>query len=387
MSSIPELPPDQFLHAVLDSVGVALVVVDSQGKFVFTNQAALRMFGWTENLGGISVDQWRRDYVFRDSQGQPISADQAPILRALGGGQIQPQELDVTLPDGRRKWLHAAGHRFSVFGMAGVLVVITDETEQIELRRALERAQTADAFGLLVAGAAHDLNNMISIISANVTFIQAEKDIPKSVRNRLNHISVALQKGAALATKLVRQRSGHELRPRPVQINDLILAALELVRPVLKDRVQVKTELAPLPEVEVDPPRIEQVLINLILNALDAMPQGGELTLRTEVVGRTAVVETELDEPKRKQAKSFVCVTVADTGIGIPRNLQNHIFEPFFTTKTFGKGSGLGLASARAVVRQHQGYIQVQSTPLAGTKFTVLFPVGEKTSLRSKKAA
>jgi two-component system, cell cycle sensor histidine kinase and response regulator CckA len=151
--------------------------------------------------------------------------------------------------------------------------------------------------------------------------------------------------------------------------------------------VQVKTELAPLPEVEVDPPRIEQVLINLILNALDAMPQGGELTLRTEVVGRTAVVETELDEPKRKQAKSFVCVTVADTGIGIPRNLQNHIFEPFFTTKTFGKGSGLGLASARAVVRQHQGYIQVQSTPLAGTKFTVFFPVGEKTSIRSKKAA
>lgn len=387
MSSIPGLPPDQFLHAVLDSVGVALVVVDAQGKFVFTNQAALRMFGWTENLGGISVEDWRRDYVFRDGQGRPIPAEQAPIIRALAGGEIPPQELDVTLPDGRRKWLHAAGHRFSIFGMAGVLVVITDETEQIELRRALETAQTADAFGLLVAGAAHDLNNMISIISASVALIQTEKELPKSVRAQLEHISLAIQKGAALAGRLVRHRNRHELRPRLVQINDLVLAALELVRPVLKERVHVKTELGSLPEVEVDPSRIEQVLANLILNALDAMPHGGELTLRTEVVRRTTVGEMEPDENKEKIAKSFVCITVADTGVGIPRRLQSHIFEPFFTTKAFGKGSGLGLASAHAVLRQHKGYIKVQSTPHAGTKFTVFFPVGEKTSIPSKKAA
>src|SRR5215467_5638436 len=187
MSSTVGLPPDAFLHAVLDNVGVALVVVDSRGKIVFTNQAAPQMFG-RESLEGLSVDEWRRDYVFRDMEGQPIPAEKAPILHALAGEQVSPQDLDVTLPDGRRKWLHAAGHHFSIFGMSGALVVITDETEQIELRRALERAHNAEAFGLLVGGAAHDLNNLISIISTTVALIRTEENVPETVRARLGQL-------------------------------------------------------------------------------------------------------------------------------------------------------------------------------------------------------
>jgi len=126
-----------------------------------------------------------------------------------------------------------------------------------------------------------------------------------------------------------------------MQVNDLANVALDLVRPLLKDRVSVKTELGSVPAVEVDPARIEQVLVNLILNALDAMPEGGELTLGTALVEGPAAAEIEWDEGEGDGATSFVCVTVADTGIGIPENLQTNIFDPFFTTKPEGKGSGL----------------------------------------------
>jgi len=379
--------PDTFLNTVLDDVGVALVVVNEQGRFALTNQAALQILGQTECLDGISLEEWRRNYIFRDDQGRPIPTEQAPILRALAGEQVPPQDIDVTLPDGRRKYLHAAGHPFSVFGMTGLFVIITDETEQIKLRRASERDQNAATFGLLARGLAHDLNNMISIISGNVALIQADERVPETAQSRLKQITVALEKGSSLARRLARHGRPQELQPRITQINELVNVALELVNPLLKNRVRVNTELGSLSAVKVDVSGIEQVLVNVILNALDAMPEGGELTLRTEMVERGAVTGIELDHGEGKRATSFACITVADTGIGIPEKLRGSIFDPFFTTKPVGTGSGLGLASAYAVVRQHGGGITVQSAPSGGAKFMIYLPGEEKASTTAESAA
>jgi signal transduction histidine kinase len=374
MLSTPGLHPETFLHAVLDNVGVALLVIDSEGRFVFTNQAALRMFGWAESLDGVSLGEWRRGYVFRDGRGRPIPAEQAPIMRALAGEEIPPQEMDVTLPDGRRKWLHAAGHHFSVFGMTGVFVIVTDETEQIWLRRAFEQARTTEVFSLLVRGLVHDINNMLSVISGSVALLRADERVPETGQAQLEQMTVAVKRGGALTKRLARYSRTQELQLRSAQINDLVNVALEVVHPLLKDRVSVKTELGFVPAVEVDPSRIEQALLNLILNALDAMPDGGELTLRTVLIERLTVAEVESDEDEGKPTTPFVCVTVADTGIGIPEKLQSNIFDPFFTTKPDGTGSGLGLASAHAIVRQHNGFIKVQSAPGAGAKFNIYLP-------------
>src|SRR5215831_18257946 len=161
--------------------------------------------------------------------------------------------------------------------MTGLFVIITDETEQIKLRRASERDQNAATFGLLARGLAHDLNNMISVISGNVALIQADERVPETAQARLKQITVALQRGSSLAKRLARQSHAQELQPRPAQVNELVNVALELVNPLLKNRVRVKTELGALPAVEVDVSRMEQVLVNLILNALQAMPEGGEL--------------------------------------------------------------------------------------------------------------
>jgi len=242
----------------------------------------------------------------------------------------------------------------------------------------LERAQHAETLGLLAGGLVHDLNNMLSVISENIALFQTDGDVPESAQARFQQMTTAVKKGAALAERLSRYSRASEPQTRSVQMNDLVNVALELVNPLLKNRVNVKTELGFVPALEVDPSRIEQVLVNLFLNALDAMPEGGELTLRTTLVEHLAVAETDLHEDQGRRKTSFVCVTVADTGIGIPEKLQKVIFDPFFTTKPEGKGSGLGLPTARAIVRQHDGFINFQSTPGAGTKFSIFLPVREK---------
>jgi PAS domain S-box-containing protein len=385
MPPTPELHPDRFLHAVLDSVGVAMLVIDSEGRFVFTNQVARQMFGSAGSVDRLSVAEVTRNYVVRDSQGRPIAPAHSRIMRALAGEEVPPDRLEVALPDGRTKWIHVAGHQFSVFGTTGVLVIITDETEQVELRLALERAQRAEALGLLAGGLVHDFNNMLSVISGNIALLQGGTNLPENAQAQLRQMTAAVKRGAEMAKRLARNSRSVELHTCVVQINDLANVALELVHPLLKDRVKVKTELGSVPAVQVDPTRIEQVLVNLILNALDAMPEGGELTLGTALVDRPAEAGIESREGEGNGAKPFVCVTVADTGIGIPENLQANIFDPFFTTKPQGKGSGLGLATAYAVVRQHSGFIKVQSAPGAGTKFNIYLPAKEASSAKDRQ--
>jgi PAS domain S-box-containing protein len=368
MPSLAERHPQEVLKSVLDNVGVAIAVIDHEHRFVFTNQAARDLFGAIENL---SLKDWHLGgYKFEDSQGREIPAGQAPLMRALAGEKVEPHEVRMTLPDGRVKWLHAASHPFSVMGLAGVLVIVTDETEQVELRRALEQAQRMEAFGVLAGGLAHDFNNILSILSGNVALALNDEAVPEITRTRLREMAVAIKKGAALVVRLMQYSRKQDTQIRPVQINEVVNAALELARPLIKSQVRVKTEVCHcLPAVQANSSKLEQVLLNLILNALDAMPEGGELALRTELVSGDAVPGSENEE------KQFVLITVADTGIGIPEHLRLNIFDPFFTTKPGGKRAGLGLSNAQLMVRQHRGHIEVQSTPGAGTKFSIYLPV------------
>jgi signal transduction histidine kinase len=187
-------------------------------------------------------------------------------------------------------------------------------------------------------------------------------------------MAVALKTGATLVSRLKGYSPTQDIQIRSVQINEVVNAALELAHPLLKSRVRVKTEMSDsLPAMQADFSRLEQVLVNLILNAVDAMPEGGELTLGTKLVSSDAV-----HGRKNEGKEQFVLITVADTGIGIPEKLRPSVFDPFLTTKPGGKGAGLGLSSAQAIVRQHNGHIEVQSTPGAGTKFSIYLPVADK---------
>jgi len=372
MPTILGLQPPTLLQAVLDDVGVGLAVVDKEGRIVFHNQAASNMFGATDNL---SAAEWRRrNYKLHDTQGREIPAEQGPIARALTGQEVKPQEVRVTLPDGRIKWLHVAAVTFSVLGLAGVFVIVADETEEIDLRKAIERLQRIGEFAVLAGGLAHDFNNMLSVVSNNVALALGDEGVQEITRTRLEEMAAALKKGATLVARLMQHSSVQDTTMRPLQANGVVSAALDLARPLIRGRVRVKIELAhDLPAVQGNPSRLEQVVVNLILNALDAMPEGGELALSTQLVSSEAV-----PGKKHEQYKQFVLITVADTGVGIPENIRSSIFDTFFTTKPDGKGVGLGLSSAQAIVRQHNGHIEVQSAPGAGTTFRIFLPATDK---------
>jgi two-component system, cell cycle sensor histidine kinase and response regulator CckA len=377
-TSFPALQPPGLLQSILDQVGVALAVIDSQRRFVFTNQAALKIFGAIENL---SLAEWRRGiHKVHDSRGGEIPPGQSPVLRALDGEQVEPHEVRVTFHDGRSKWMHVAAHPFSVLGLAGVLAVVTDETEQVELRKALERLQRTEEIGILAGGLAHDFNNVLSALSENVALALSDQAAPQTTRSRLQQMQAALQQGALLTKRLMQYSRRQEPHMRFLEINDVVNAALDLMRPLLKKPpVHVETTMSEgLPGVEGDFSRLEQVIVNLILNALDAMPEGGELSIHTELVSGDAASPLPGEAVSTAESEAndqFVLVSVADTGIGIPKHLQASIFEPFFTTKPPGKGTGLGLSIAQTTVRQHKGHIKLLSTPGSGTRVSIYLPV------------
>jgi len=222
----------------------------------------------------------------------------------------------------------------------------------------------------LAGGLAHDLNNILSVLSGNIDLALGDEGV-QQIRARLQEMQMALGKGAALVLRLMKYSRKQDTQIRPVQINEVVSAALELVRPLVKSEVGVKAELSHrLPAVQANSCQLEQVLVNLILNALDAMPDGGELSVCTELVSGDAIPGGNGEEKKQ-----FVSVTVADTGIGIPEDRLLNIFEPFSTTKPIGAGTGLGLSSAQLIVHQHNGHINVESVSGAGTKFSIYLPV------------
>ena len=194
----------------------------------------------------------------------------------------------------------------------------------------------------------------------------------QSTRDRLEQIEMALKKGIGMVKKLGQFSRAEEFQSQPFEINDAVNTAMNLVRPLFRSQIQVKLVLAPdLPVVEGDSGEIEQALVNLILNAIDAMPNGGELSLSTRLMKR------EAPGPSVENPGCFVLITVADTGVGIPEGIQPRIFEPFFTTKAEKRGTGLGLASVYGIVQHHKGEIKVHSMPGEGTRFTICLPVGE----------
>jgi two-component system cell cycle sensor histidine kinase/response regulator CckA len=374
-SSLTETDPGTLLLTVLDNVGLAVGVVNEQGKFVFANKKALTMWGEHSVVPGRSFVQWRSSYRVQDRHGQDIPPEKAPILRVLAGENVEPQDLRVIFPDGSVKWMHMISERFSVFGITGFLIVMADETEQELSRRSLQQFEQIESLGQLTRGMIHDLNNMFSVVSENLHLARLDEDVPQFTRERLEQIDVALKKGVGLVKKIGQFSRAQELSSQPIVINEAVNTALELAQPLFRGRLRVKLALDPdLPMVEGDSGEIEQALVNLILNAVDAMPNGGELSLSTERVLR------EASGKSGEKPASFVLITVADTGVGIPENIQPRIFEPFFTTKTEKRGTGLGLPSVYGIVQHHNGEIQVHSVPGQGTRFTIYLPLSAHTS-------
>lgn len=258
--------------------------------------------------------------------------------------------------------------------------VARDITETIKLEEQLQQFRKLEAIGQLAGGIAHDFNNLLGAIQGNLELAQLS---PKLTQSSLANALAATERAASLTKQLLVFSRNQTIAPEVVMVVPLVKDLMDLLQRLLPENIAMTVEPDDnLPPVLADKTQLEQVIVNLCVNARDAMPAGGKLTIRID----KAEIPNASNQPTTLPAGSYLKLTVADTGNGMPPKIQAHIFEPFFTTKEVGKGSGLGLATVYAIINRHNGFIEVESEVDKGTAFFVYLPVTEQTYKESIEA-
>ncbi|MBI5214394.1 MAG: PAS domain S-box protein [Ignavibacteriae bacterium] len=253
-----------------------------------------------------------------------------------------------------------------------IRMVLRDITEKKMLEEKILQAQKIDSIGNLAGGIAHDFNNILTSILGSASLMRRRMVIEPQWVKYVDLIETASRRGAALTRQLLTFARKNNPYVRIVDVNEIIDETRRLFEPTIPKSIVIRTVLSPEPVfIEADEGQIQQALLNLCLNARDAMPNGGMLTVTCKAV---TIKEEDVQQFADAKSGQFVMLTIVDSGVGIPSNVMNKIFEPFFTTKEQGKGTGLGLAVVYGVVRGHNGYINVDSEVGAGTVFTIYLP-------------
>jgi two-component system, cell cycle sensor histidine kinase and response regulator CckA len=256
-------------------------------------------------------------------------------------------------------------------GMRGLIINARDLTERQQLETQLRVSQKMEGIGRLAGGIAHDFNNLLTAILGYAELMESQLE-DEGLKSELREIRLAGERAAALTRQLLAFSRKQVLQPRILDLNAVVSEMEKLLRRLIGEDVELTTRLDPaLESVKADPGQLEQVLMNLAVNARDAMPEGGTLTIETANTVLDAGFTTA--HPGARSGE-YAILTVADTGIGMSDEVRSHAFEPFFTTKEHGKGTGLGLATAYGIVKQSDGYITVDSEPGRGTTFRIYFP-------------
>jgi PAS domain S-box-containing protein len=287
-------------------------------------------------------------------------------------------EYRTCRPDGSTHWMAAIGRtvrdeRGPPVRAAGVAL---DVTAQKQLEDQVRQAQKMESIGNLAGGVAHDFNNLLTVILGECEITAMQQPAGGEVTQSLDAIRGAAISAAALTKQLLTFSRRQVVSPRLFDLNDAIKSFSKILRRLVEESVRLDFQLAPAAQpVRADPAQIEQVLLNLVANARDAMPDGGLVTITTSEVTSNGV-----PPPSPLPPGHYVQLSVSDTGTGMSPDVQARLFEPFFTTKPVGSGTGLGLATVHGIVKQSGGHIAVQSTLGKGTTFTVHFPAASRTA-------
>jgi PAS domain S-box-containing protein len=262
---------------------------------------------------------------------------------------------------------------FELGGEPFLLTLAQDITEQLALENQLRQAQKMEAVGQLAAGVAHDFNNILTVIQGHASLLLAGKPLDSEDRKPLQTITTAAQRAGKLIRQLLTFSRKQVIQMRPVAIHETLSAFSELLPRVLGENITVKVHTpSTVVRINADAGMMEQMLMNLAVNARDAMPEGGVLTINAGMVELNPSLARHNQDAR---PGTFIRLSVADTGCGIPPELLPRIFEPFFTTKPVGKGTGLGLATVYGIAKQHDGWVEVQSQPGQGTTFHIFVPI------------
>jgi signal transduction histidine kinase len=269
--------------------------------------------------------------------------------------------------------------------LVGILGIGRDVTERVQLEQQLRQAQKMEAVGRLAGGIAHDFNNILTAITGYADLLLEDLGATDPRRQDADEIHKAADRAAGLTRQLLAFSRQQVLQPTVIEVNKLVGDLEKMLRRLLGEDVELTTRLAPTTgRVKADPGQLEQVIMNLAVNARDAMPTGGKLTLET---GNMDLDESYATDHYPARAGPFVMLAVSDTGIGMSEETQAHMFEPFFTTKEKGKGTGLGLATVYGIIKQSGGFIWVYSEVGHGTTFKLYLPRVEELAERAAAPA
>jgi PAS domain S-box-containing protein len=341
--------------------------VTKEGKVLHVNPALVRMLGYDSEQEFLLLDFTTE--VYRDPLARPRL-----VQEYWQGKDFREVETEWKKKNGQTITVRLSGRPVVSNGTepAYFEVFAEDITERRNLERQLLQSQKMDAVGRLAGGIAHDFNNLLGVILGHSEILD-ERLVPDARLHRsAEAIRTAAERAAGLTMQLLAFSRKQVVQPKIIDVNAALMEMEKLMRRVINEDIQMVLKLSPgLGYVKIDPGQLDQVIMNLVVNARDAMPGGGKLILQTHNV--------ELDDPYVNQhmgsvAGNYVMFSVSDTGTGMDAETLSHIFEPFFTTKETGKGTGLGLSTVYGIVKQANGYVMPYSEPGTGTTIKIYLP-------------
>jgi two-component system cell cycle sensor histidine kinase/response regulator CckA len=346
------------------------IAITERGLLQEANRGLLEMFGYSST--DEVIGRPGADFVSEESRTE--------VERRLAGNIEGSYELVGLRKDGKKILLEATARAHVMGGRELRITALRDVTERRALENQYRQAQKMEAVGRLAGGVAHDFNNLLTVILSYADMLLEGVSLKDPRAADLGEIRKAAVTAASLTRQLLAFSRQQVIEPRRLDLNEVVVSSEKMLRRLIGEDIEVKTTLSSTPlTVMIDPGQLEQVMMNLAVNARDAMPTGGRLTLETESVTLSPEYASEHwpATPGR-----FAMLAVSDTGCGMDEQVRSHIFEPFFTTKGVGKGTGLGLATVYGIVKQSNGFIWVYSEVDHGTSFKIYLPLVDETPER-----
>jgi signal transduction histidine kinase/CheY-like chemotaxis protein len=362
------------LATVLDNMPVGVVLAEApSGRVIFKNRAVGQLSGLEDGPVDSIAAYGKLTGLHQD--GRPYAETDWPLARAvLHGETVNGEEIEIIRLDGSRATfsMNAAPIRDAAGRVIAAVTAFHDITHRRRVEEHLRQVQQMEAVGRLAGGMAHEANNQMSVVLSASAFVLKREDLPEAVRRDVQSIKRAAERTATVTAQLLAFGRRQILRPQVIDLNEVIRDFAPVLRRTLG--VETSLDLRPDPAVgciKADRGQLEQVLLNLALNARDALPHGGRLTLATQ---SAVLTQEHFKADVIVRPGSYVLLTVSDTGQGMDRATLNRVFEPFFTTKPVGEGTGLGLSTVYGIVKQSEGYVWVYSEPGQGTVFKIYLP-------------